>query len=260
LKRKWAGFKMKIISWNVNGIRAAKQKGLFEFMQKENAEIYCLQEIKISSDLVDSSFDLSNYKKYFFSAEKKGYSGTAIYSKEEPLAIIKGIGIEKYDSEGRIITVELPNFFLMNIYFPNTQPDLGRLEFKLEFDKEIIKFANKLSAKKDIIITGDFNVAHKEIDLTNPKTNVKSAGFTIEERNAFTEILNNDYIDTFRYFNKEPGHYTWWSYRFNARARNIGWRIDYFLVNKAFIQKVKSSKILKDIMGSDHCPISLEFN
>ena len=251
---------MKIISWNVNGIRAAKQKGLFEFMQKENAEIYCLQEIKISSDLVDSSFDLSNYKKYFFSAEKKGYSGTAIYSKEEPLAIIKGIGIEKYDSEGRIITVELPNFFLMNIYFPNTQPDLGRLEFKLEFDKEIIKFANKLSAKKDIIITGDFNVAHKEIDLTNPKTNVKSAGFTIEERNAFTEILNNDYIDTFRYFNKEPGHYTWWSYRFNARARNIGWRIDYFLVNKAFIQKVKSSKILKDIMGSDHCPISLEFN
>ena len=249
---------MKIINWNVNGIRACERKGLIEFMLKEDADIYCLQETKISEDKLEPKFlQIKKYYAYFNFAEKKGYSGVAIYSKIKPINIKKGLGIEKFDREGRVLTLEFEKFFLINVYFPNSQHELKRLGYKLEFDKELLKFANNLKKQKHIIITGDFNVAHKEIDLKNPKANMQNPGFTIEERNAFSEFINNGYIDVFREFDKSPDKYTWWSYRFNARAKNIGWRIDYFLVDRKFMSFVKNCVILENVLGSDHCPIKL---
>jgi len=252
---------MKLLSWNVNGLRAAIRNGFKEFMEETDADIVCIQEIKATeSDIPETIRTVSSFRSVFFPARKKGYSGTAVFYKIEPLKITKGIGIEKFDSEGRNITLEFEKFFLVNSYFPNSQHGLTRLGFKREYNRTLLSYCNKLRKKKPVIICGDFNVAHKEIDLKNPKTNVKNAGFTPQEREDFSTILENGHIDTFRMFSNEPGHYTWWSYRFNARARNIGWRIDYFLISEDIKSKVRKAEILSDVMGSDHCPVTLEID
>lgn len=250
---------MKIISWNVNGLRAAIRNGLTDFLEKTDADIVCLQEIKISeSDIPTSIRNIHGFSSVWFPAKKKGYSGTGIFYRKEPLRIKKGIGIPEFDSEGRNIILEYDSFYLVNSYFPNTQHGLLRLDFKRNYNKAIKEFCNDLKNKKPVIICGDFNVAHKEIDLKNPKANMKNAGFTPEEREDFTVLLDSGYIDTFRMFNIEPEQYTWWSYRFNARKRNIGWRIDYFVVSDDIKDKIKSSEIMSDVMGSDHCPVGLD--
>jgi len=250
---------VKIISWNINGINACIRKGLINFIKKENADIYCFQETKSSTERVEEEFlHLKGYQQFWFSAEKKGYSGTLVLSKKKPLAVIKGLGIEKFDSEGRVLALEFDNFFLVNVYFPHSRRGLERIDFKIEFNKELEKFVQKLRKMKPIIIASDFNVAHKDIDLANPKQNERNAGFTIQERNWFDSFLNLGYIDTLREFNKEGGNYTWWTYRFKARDRNIGWRVDYFVISEELKSKLKSSAILKDVMGSDHAPIKME--
>jgi exodeoxyribonuclease-3 len=250
---------MKIISWNVNGIRACIKKGLFEFMKKENADIYCLQETKIhEEDITSEHKDFSGYHSHWFSAQKKGYSGVVIYTKVKPLSEIKGIGIEKYDHEGRVLTLEFENFYLINVYFPNSQRGLARLDFKLDFNNKLLDFMQKLRKKKDVIICGDFNVAHQEIDIKNAKPNMGNAGFTKEERDWFTHLMEKKYVDTFRHLHPDEIKYTWWSYMFNARGKNIGWRIDYFVVNKEFISNIKKAEIFTDVLGSDHCPLSIE--
>ncbi len=252
---------MKIISWNINGINSVINKGLIKFMEDTSADIYCFQETKCSNEKI-KNFDnhLDKYINYWACAEKKGYSGLLISTKIKPLSIFYGINNKDFDNEGRVITLEFNSFYLINTYFPNSNHELSRLDFKLKFNNEFLEYCNKLKEKKPLIICGDFNVAHTEIDLKNPKTNVNNAGFTIQERDWFTKFLDSNYIDTFRIFNKESGNYTWWSYRFNARSRNIGWRIDYFIVNKEIKIKIIKSLILKDILGSDHCPILLEVN
>jgi len=250
--------KMKIISWNVNGIRAAIRNGFNDFLKNTKFDVLCLQETKESETKPSKRENLNNYTEYWYPAKKKGYSGTAVFAKSKPKSVSFGIGIEKYDNEGRVITLEYDNYYLINAYFPNSQRELARLDFKLEFDKEFLKYCERLREKKPIIFCGDLNVAHKEIDLKNPKQNKKNAGFTFEERNWFDEIEKKGYIDTFREFVKEGENYTWWSYRFKARKRNIGWRIDYFIVSKELKKKIKNAFILKDITGSDHCPIGLE--
>lgn len=253
---------MKIISWNVNGVRAIMKKDFMKFFNKEKADIYCLQEVKIHEDHLTDELkgigSLKNYKTYWDCAERKGYSGVAIISKIKPLSIKKGFGTKKFDIEGRVLTFELPKFYLINVYAPNSKQELERLKEKVEFNKKFIAYCEKLRKIKPIIFCGDLNVAHKEIDLRNPKQNKKNAGFTIEERTAFQKQLDKGYLDCFRIFNQKPDNYTWWSYRFNARAKNIGWRIDYFVASKELKNKIKSSKILPKIMGSDHCPITLE--
>ena len=253
---------MKIISWNVNGIRAVLKKDFMDFFNKANADVYCLQEIKIHDDHeapeVRSIGAMSGYKGYFFGAERKGYSGVAIISKVEPISIERGFGSREFDGEGRTITLEFKDFYLVNAYVPNSKHGLLRLDGKLEFNKKFIKYCEKLRKKKPVIFCGDLNVAHKEIDLANPKENINNPGFSTPERDEFTKQLNKGYIDTFRMFNSNPGQYTWWSYRFKARERNIGWRIDYFVVSKELEKKVISSEILSNVYGSDHCPIQLE--
>ncbi|WP_036223318.1 exodeoxyribonuclease III [Mesoaciditoga lauensis] len=248
-----------LISWNVNGIRAAHRKGLIDFIQKTKADAFCFQEIKADVQSVpEDVMNLEGYEKFFHSAKKKGYSGTAILTKLKPINVVYGIGDEIFDDEGRVITLEFEDFFLVNAYFPNSQHDLKRLDFKIKFDREIQEYLNKLKAKKDVVLCGDFNVAHKEIDIANPKQNEGNAGFTPEERNWMSKFLSDGYVDTFRMFTKDGGHYTWWTYRFKARERNIGWRIDYFVVNEKMKEKVKRSVILSDVLGSDHAPIQLE--
>ncbi|MEK6800437.1 MAG: exodeoxyribonuclease III [Nanoarchaeota archaeon] len=246
---------MKIISWNVNGINACITKGLLDFMKEENADIYCFQEVKATKEKIPK---IEGYHEFHSHAQKKGYSGVSIFSKIKPLSIIEGIGKEIFDSEGRTITLEFEDFFVINIYFPHAHRELKRLDFKLKFNKDFLVFCKKLEKTKPVIIASDFNVAHKSIDLTNAKSNEKNAGFTIEERNWFDSFLEEGYIDTFREFVKEGGHYTWWAYFNNARERNIGWRIDYFVLSKSLKNKLQNSIILKDVLGSDHCPISLE--
>ncbi len=237
---------MKIISWNVNGIRAAMKKGFIDFFNKADVDIFCLQETKISDNDVTDELkqigSLRGYKTYWFGAEKKGYSGTAIITRITPISVKKGIGVKKFDKEGRTIIVEFKKFYLIDVYAPNAKHGLVRLDEKVEFNRLFINYCEKLRKKKPIIFCGDLNVAHKEIDLRNPKENKNNAGFSIEERNAFQKQLDKGYLDTFRIFNKEPGNYTWWSYRFNARAKNIGWRIDYFIVSKELQPKVFSSE------------------
>ncbi len=250
---------MKIISWNINGIRAAAGKGLAGTIIKLDADVVCLQEIKADESVIPYQIkNIPDYTHYWFPAKKKGYGGVATLTKYKPLTVTYGIGIKKFDEEGRVLVLEYEEFYLINTYFPNSQPKLVRLDYKLEFNNAFLKFIDKLRKHKPVIFCGDLNVAHTEIDLKNPKQNMKNPGFYIEERNWFTKMLEHGYIDTFRMFNKEPGHYTWWSYRFNARARNIGWRIDYFIVSEELKDKVKSSVILDEIKGSDHCPIMLE--
>ncbi|MDD4250884.1 MAG: exodeoxyribonuclease III [Candidatus ainarchaeum sp.] len=255
---------MKIIAWNVNGIRAIMKKDFLKFFNETKADIYCLQEIKVHNDDVPdeiASFGSFNgYKTYFNGAKRKGYSGTGIISKIPPLDNKNGFNSKIFDDEGRVQTFELKDFFLLNVYAPNSKHGLLRLGEKIEFNEQFINYCEKLREKKPVIFCGDLNVAHKEIDLANPKQNEESPGFSIEERNAFSEQLEKGYIDTFRMFTKAPDQYTWWSYRFNARKRNIGWRIDYFVASKELKSKIKSSKILSNVLGSDHCPIELEIN
>lgn len=253
---------MKIYSWNVNGIRAVLQKGFREFVENYSPDILCLQETKIAES--DLTFDIShipNYQSYFLSAEKKGYSGVAIYSKKEPLHITYGINDKEIDREGRVICAEYKDFFLINTYFPNSQRDHARLPYKLKFCDLIHKYCDSLSQKgKPVLLTGDYNIAHKPIDLRNPKQNEKNAGYLPEERAWMEQFLNSDYRDTFRLFHPdEGGHYTWWSYRPGVRENNIGWRLDYFIVHKNAQDRIQSAEIHPTVMGSDHCPVSIEW-
>jgi exodeoxyribonuclease III len=252
---------MKIISWNVNGIRAVVKKGFTNFLKKQKPDILCLQEIKINDEArMKEQFDFRDYQEYWHPAEKPGYSGTAVLVKNNlPVVSIKnGIGNKKFDREGRVQTLEFKNFYLINAYFPNSNHELTRLDFKLEFNKAFHKYANKLAKKKPLIMGGDFNVAHEEIDLARPKDNIGNPGFTDQERTWMTKFLNSGYIDTYRYLNKNKVQYSWWGYRFNSRARNIGWRIDYFCVPEKMKEQIKNAFILDKIMGSDHCPIGIE--
>ena len=248
---------MKLISWNVNGIRACLNKGFKEFFEYEKADIFCIQETKCQQEQVELEFE--NYHSYWNSAEKKGYSGTAIFTKIKPIKVTKGIGIEEHDKEGRIITLEFDNFYLINNYTPNSKRELERLGYRQIWEDEIRKYLLKLNQKKPVIMCGDLNVAHKEIDLKNPKQNRKNAGFTDEERNKMTELLNSGFTDSFRYlYPEEENKYTWWSYMGRAREKNVGWRIDYFITSKDIEKKIKEAKIPDKIYGSDHCPIEVE--
>ncbi|MAO85775.1 MAG: exodeoxyribonuclease III [Candidatus Marinimicrobia bacterium] len=251
---------MKIISWNVNGIRAVIKKGFLDFINDFNPDIICIQETKAHPEQVD--LDLDNYKyKYWNSATKKGYSGTAIFSKIKPISVQNDMNIEKHDDEGRVICMELKNYFLVTVYTPNSKRDLSRLDYRSkEWDRDFLIYLKELEKIKPIIFCGDLNVAHKEIDLKNPKTNKRNAGFTDEERLGFDNYINSGFLDTFRMYNKEPNHYTWWSYMFNSRAKNVGWRIDYFCISEILKKKITKSIILPEIMGSDHAPILIEID
>lgn len=244
---------MKIISWNVAGLRACYKKGLEEFFLSELPDMFCMQETKVLEK--ENPLHIEGYKEYLYPAVKKGYSGTMIYSKIEPLSIKYGIGIEAFDNEGRVITLEYDNFYLVNAYVPNSKRELERLNERMYFEDEMRKYLKSLN--KNVIYCGDLNVAHEEIDIKNAKTNTRSAGFTIEERNKMTELLESGFTDTFRYLYPDTIKYSWWSYMGGARAKNVGWRLDYFIVNNEYINKVKDSLILNEIMGSDHCPIKL---
>ena len=251
---------MKIISWNVNGIRAVIKKGFYEFIDTYNPDILCLQETKAHPEQVDIKLNQYPYQ-FWNSAEKKGYSGTAIFSKKEPLSVKNNIGIDKHDNEGRVITVEFEDYFLVTVYTPNSKRELLRLEYRAqEWDIDFLKYLKKLEEEKPVIFCGDLNVAHKEIDLKNPKTNKRNAGFTDEERSGFDNYIESGFIDTFREFEKGEGHYTWWSYMFNSRAKNVGWRIDYFCISQILRSRLAKSYILKDVMGSDHAPVAIEIN
>ena len=249
---------MKLISWNVNGIRAVIKKGFYDFISEYEPDILCLQEIKANKEQVD--LQLIDYPyQYWNSADKKGYSGTAIFSKIKPLNVKNDLGIRKHDTEGRVITAEFKDYFLVTVYTPNSKRELLRLDYRQkEWDIDFLKYLKELEKQKPVIFCGDLNVAHQEIDLKNPKTNHKNAGFTDEEREGFNNYINAGFIDTFREFEKDGGHYTWWSYMFQARARNIGWRIDYFCASKKILSTVNNSYILKDVLGSDHAPIVIE--
>jgi len=251
---------MKLISWNVNGIRAVIKKGFYDFVDTYKPDILCIQETKAHPEQVD--LKLLDYPyQYWNSAEKKGYSGTAIFSKIEPLAIKYGLGIKKHDLEGRVITAEFNDYFLVTVYTPNSKRELLRLKYRQkEWDVDFLKYLKELENNKPVVFCGDLNVAHKEIDLKNPKTNHRNAGFTDEERMGFDNYINAGFIDTFREFEKGEGYYTWWSYMFQARSRNVGWRIDYFCISKVLSSILKNSYILKDVMGSDHAPIVMEIN
>lgn len=250
----------RIISWNVNGLRAVYRKGFLEWFKNEEPPILCLQETKVPYDKLPKSLKrIDGYHPYFCEAEKKGYSGVAIYSKIKPKNIEYGFGIPKFDNEGRILIAEYENFVLLNIYFPNGKMSAERLNYKLEFYDALLDHANELKAQgKNVVICGDLNTAHKEIDLARPKANEKTSGFLPVERAWIDKFLKNGYVDTLRMFNAEPGQYTWWSYRTKARERNVGWRLDYFFVNEEFKDKVKSAGILNQVMGSDHCPVDLK--
>lgn len=252
---------MRFISWNVNGLRAIVNKGFEEFFKNIDADFFCIQETKMQEDQIDLTIEsiLKDYHQYWNSAEKKGYSGTAIFCKKEPLSVSYGLGIEEHDNEGRLITLEYENFYLVNCYTPNSKRELERLDYRQVWEDEVRKYLKKLEETKPVIYCGDLNVAHKEIDLKNPKTNHFSAGFTDEERNKMTELLDAGFIDTYRYlYPEKEEEYTWWSYMRQARDKNIGWRIDYFIVSNLLKSKINDAKIHKDIFGSDHCPIELD--
>ena len=250
---------MKFISWNVNGIRAVLKKGFLDFIDEHNPDIICLQETKAHKEQVNINLDSYPFN-YWNSAVKKGYSGTAIFSKKEPLNVIYDMGIESHDQEGRLITLEFEKYFLVTVYTPNSKRELLRLEYRQKWDSDFLKFVKELEKKKPVIFCGDLNVAHKEIDLKNPKTNHRNAGFTDEERAGFDNIVDAGFIDTFREFNSEGGNYTWWSYMFQARKRDIGWRIDYFCISNSLKSNLKDAYILKEVLGSDHAPVVMEFN
>lgn len=248
---------MKLVSWNVNGIRACLNKGFDGFFKNVNADIFCIQETKCQEGQVDLKYE--GYESFWNSAEKKGYSGTAVFTKIKPISVKYGIGIEEHDKEGRVITLEFDKFYMVDIYTPNSKRELERLDYRQIWEDEIRKYLLDLNETKPVIMCGDLNVAHKEIDLKNPKTNTHNAGFTIEERNKMTELLDSGFVDTFRYLypDKEDA-YSWWSYMRKAREKNVGWRIDYFIVSESIKNKIKQANIYSEIMGSDHCPIGLE--
>ena len=248
---------LKCISWNVNGLRAAVGKGFTTYFQSVDADIFSLQETKLQAGQIE--LDLEGYEQYWNYAVKKGYSGTAVFTKKKPLNMTYGIGIEEHDQEGRVITLEFEEFYFVTVYTPNSQNELARLDYRMKWESDFLAYLKKLEEKKPVIFCGDLNVAHKEIDLKNPKTNRKNAGFTDEERGKFTEMLDAGFIDTFRYFYPDQeGIYSWWSYRFKAREKNAGWRIDYFVVSESLKDRLQDAKIHTDIFGSDHCPVELD--
>lgn len=254
---------MKLISWNVNGLRAVVNKGFKEFFKEIDADIFCIQETKMQEEQLDENIleIFEGYNAYWNSAEKKGYSGTAIFTKQKPLNVTYGIGKEEHDKEGRVITLEFEKFYMVNIYTPNSKRELERLDYRQLWEDEIRAYLLKLKENKSVVICGDLNVAHTEIDLKNPKTNRKNAGFTDEERAKMTELLNAGFVDTYRYkYPEVEGKYSWWSYMFHAREKNAGWRIDYFIVSENLKDKIEDAKILDDIYGSDHCPVELDLN
>jgi len=247
---------MKLISWNVNGLRACLTKGFLDFFEKEQADIFCIQETKMQEGQAEVKLD--GYEQFWNSAEKKGYSGTAVFTKIKPISVQYDIGIEVHSHEGRTITLEFDDFYLVNCYTPNAQQELARLSYRMEWEKDFRAYLKRLSAKKPVILCGDLNVAHQEIDLKNPKTNRKNPGFTYEERGQMTELLSSGFTDSFRYlYPDKTDAYSWWSYRFQARAKNAGWRIDYFIVSEVLNDKIQDSVIYSDILGSDHCPVGL---
>ncbi len=248
---------MKLISWNVNGLRACMQKGFLDFFKAADADIFCLQEIKLQEGQID--LELEGYYMFWNYAEKKGYSGTAIFSKQKPLSQRYGIGIEEHDQEGRVITLEFEDFFMVTVYTPNAQNELRRLDYRMKWEDDFRAYLKRLEESKPVVVCGDLNVAHQEIDLKNPKTNRKNAGFTDEERGKFTELLEAGFIDTYRYFYPDKEHsYSWWSYRFKAREKNAGWRIDYFCVSACLKDRLQDAQIYSEVYGSDHCPVGLQ--
>ena len=247
---------MKLISWNVNGLRAVVGKGFVDIFNGLDADVFCLQETKLSAGQIE--LDLPGYEQYWNYAEKKGYSGTAVFTRVKPLSVTYGLGIEEHDHEGRVITVEYNEFYLVNVYTPNSKDGLARLPYRMEWEDDFRAYLKGLEKNKPVVLCGDLNVAHEEIDLKNPKTNRKNAGFSDEEREKMTELLNAGFIDTFRHFYPDKtGEYSWWSYRFNARKNNAGWRIDYFIVSESLKDKLKDASIHQEIFGSDHCPVEL---
>ncbi len=249
---------MKLISWNVNGLRACMGKGFLDFVAAEQPDMLCLQETKMQPGQADVPLE-GGYREYWNSAEKKGYSGVALFTKTEPQSVVYGLGIEEHDHEGRVITADYGEFYLVTVYTPNSQNELKRLDYRMTWEDAFREYLVKLDAEKPVIVCGDMNIAHEEIDLKNPKTNRKNAGFTDEERGKMTELLAAGFTDTFRHFYPTlEGVYSWWSYRFHAREKNAGWRIDYFLVSNRFAQRVKDARILTDVFGSDHCPVLIE--
>lgn len=248
---------MKLISWNVNGLRACVKKGFEDFFNEADADIFCLQETKLQEGQID--FAPEGYHCYWNYAEKKGYSGTAVFTKKEPIQVSYGIGIEEHDHEGRVITLEFDGFYFVTVYTPNSQNELARLDYRMKWEDDFRAYLLSLNEKKPVIMTGDLNVAHQEIDLKNPKTNWKNAGFTQEERDKFTELLNAGFVDSFRYLYPDvTGVYSWWSYRFKAREKNAGWRIDYFVTSESLKEKIEDALIYTDVFGSDHCPVGLK--
>ncbi|MDD6506601.1 MAG: exodeoxyribonuclease III [Prevotellaceae bacterium] len=246
---------MKFISWNVNGLRACVGKGFADIFRSLDADFFCLQETKLQEGQIDLAFD--GYTSYWNYAEKKGYSGTAIFTRHTPLSVRYGIGIEAHDHEGRVITLEMPDFYLVTVYTPNAQDGLRRLDYRMEWEKDFREYLLRLDAQKPVVVCGDMNVAHQEIDLKNPKTNTRNAGFTDEERSQFTALLNSGFVDSFRCLHPTDITYSWWSYRFKAREKNVGWRIDYFVVSERLANSMKGASIHTDILGSDHCPVEL---
>lgn len=250
---------MKLISWNVNGLRACVQKGFLDFFQDIDADVFCIQESKLQAGQID--LDLEGYHQYWNYAEKKGYSGTAVFTKEKPVSVRYGIGMEEHDREGRVITLEFEDFYLVTVYTPNSQNELARLPYRMQWEDDFLKYLKQLEESKPVIFCGDLNVAHKEIDLKNPKTNRKNAGFTDEEREKFTQIVSSGFLDSYRHFYPdEEGVYSWWSYRFKAREKNAGWRIDYFCVSESLKDKLLDAKIHTQVFGSDHCPVELDID
>lgn len=247
---------MKLISWNVNGLRACVQKGFLDIFKELNADMFCIQESKLQEGQI--SLELEGYHQYWNYAIKKGYSGTAIFTRREPMSVTYGIGIEEHDQEGRVITLEFAEFYLVTVYTPNSQSELARLDYRMRWEDAFLSYLKGLEEKKPIVFCGDLNVAATEKDIKNPKANVKNAGFTPEEREKFQCVLNSGFIDTYRYFYPEKIEYSWWSYRFKARERNAGWRIDYFCVSESLKEKLMDAKIHTEIMGSDHCPVELD--
>ncbi len=247
---------MKLVSWNVNGLRAAVGKGFFDFLEDENPDVICIQETKMQKE--QANFELNGYFEYWNSADKKGYSGTAIFSKIEPISVSYDIGVEEHSHEGRVITAEYEKFFLVCVYTPNAQNELKRIDYRMSWEDAFRAYLSELKKTKPVIVCGDMNVAHNPIDLKNPKQNIGNAGFSYEERGKFTELLSSGFVDTFRHLYPDTvDAYSWWSYRMKARERNVGWRIDYFLVSEDIVESVEDSKILADVMGSDHCPVEL---
>ena len=248
---------MKFISWNVNGIRACVQKGFLDFFNEVEADIFCIQESKLQEGQIE--LDLQGYHQFWNYAEKKGYSGTAIFSKQEPISVSYGLGIEEHDKEGRVITLEFEKFYFVTVYTPNSKEKLARLDYRMQWEIDFRNYLKKLDAVKPVVMCGDLNVAHEEIDLKNPKSNRKNAGFSDEEREKFTEFLALGFVDSFRYFYPDlEGAYSWWSYRFNAREKNAGWRIDYFCVSERIKENLKSAAIHSQVLGSDHCPVEVQ--